>query len=223
MRLNDKLMTGIRWGLGLQMLLSGFNWWIKMFPFPNKFDPPGGFMKAEIVQSMIETGWMFDLAKIIEVATGFSLVFNLFVPLALVASIAVTISTFWLDVAFNGETIFAFFRGEASLAAMWRVLLDIIFWGGAVLLMQGFLMLGYLHYYLPMLVPKGLHANGDPVNYAVLQPGIIERHPRARRAFTMFGIVSFVIGWISTLWLVLMINQWALPWTTLRALVVGLI
>jgi hypothetical protein len=35
--------------------------------------------------------------------------------------------------------------------------------------------------------------------------------------------VSFVIGWISTLWLVLMINQWALPWTTLRALVVGLI
>ena len=73
-------VLAIRYLLGVQYLLSGLNWWIKMLPFPNIWDPPAP-MKHAVANAMIDSGWMYHLAKIIEVATGLALVTNQFVPL----------------------------------------------------------------------------------------------------------------------------------------------
>jgi hypothetical protein len=39
--------------------------------------------------------------------------------------------------------------------------------------------------------------------------------PLARLLFTVLGVVSIVLGVLSTGWLVLMIHQWAMPWSSL--------
>jgi hypothetical protein len=39
-----------------------------------------------------------------------------------------------------------------------------------------------------------------------------------RNAYTALGIVSLFLGITSTGWLVLMVKQWALPWSSLSAM-----
>jgi hypothetical protein len=171
---------------------------------------------------MIDTGWMFELAKIIEVAAGLSFLFNLFVPLMLVVSFTVTVSAFLID-AFFFESIRAVVAGEAPISLIGTELLDLMFWGGAVFAMHVFLFFGYLHCYMPMLVMKGRYRDGEAAEYKVWKPGIAERHPTWRKPFFALGVFALVFGGISTIWLALMVKQWALPWTTLRILVPGLI
>ena len=52
--------------LGVQYVLGGLNWWVKLFPFPNLFDTPTGPGKHAVLDAMIATGWMFTSAKIVE-------------------------------------------------------------------------------------------------------------------------------------------------------------
>jgi hypothetical protein len=148
-----KTTTIVRWLLGIQYLISGINWWYKMLPFPSLHDGPGTPQKHQIAVAMIATGWMFGLTKAIEIGTGLSLLLNRFVPLMLVVSMAVAVTTFLLD-AFIGDEITGWFAGTVSSKILVANILDLIYWGGAVLVMQVFLMLGYLHYYRPMLVAR---------------------------------------------------------------------
>ena len=106
--------------------------------------------KHEVATAMIMSGWMFDVTKIIELATGFALLFNRFVPLVLVASITVAITTFLLD-AFIIDEIIGLFSGSVSWAVTWAAIKDMVFFGGAVIVMQVYLMFAYLDYYKPML------------------------------------------------------------------------
>lgn len=143
-------VTAVRWLLGIQCLLSGLNWWFKILPFPNMFDPPGMPVKAEIVRTMIDSGWMFTAAKLVEVALGIALLTNRFVPLMLVVAFPVLLMTFMMD-ALIGDTVLAWFQGNVPFQHLWAELLDMIFFGGAVIVMQLFLMLSYFDHYRSML------------------------------------------------------------------------
>lgn len=149
----QRSVVAVRWLLGLQCLMSGINWWVKILPFPNIFDPPGMPVKTPIVGTMIESGWMFDAAKGIEVALGLALLFNRFVPLMLVVSMPVILMTFLVDALIWGAVV-AWFQGQVAFGYLAAKLLDLTFFGGAVLVMQIFLILSYFDHYRPMLVRR---------------------------------------------------------------------
>lgn len=152
-KLNERLILWVRLLLGLQYLLDGLNWWYKIYPFPSMSDPSTAAGKHAVLVAMIQTGWMFQMAKAIEVLTGISLLLNRFAPLMLVVSFPVALTTFTLD-AFIWPQVVGFFSGSVSFAVLWAKILDLIFFGGCVLVMQAYLMFAYLHYYKAMLVVR---------------------------------------------------------------------
>jgi hypothetical protein len=158
-------VPAVRWLLGIQCLLSGLNWWYKVLPFPNMFDPPGMPVKSEIVGVMIHSGWMFTAAKAIELALGLALLFNRFVPLMLVVAFPVLLMTFMLD-ALIGSTVMGWLGGNVPIQHLWAKLLDATFFGGAVIVMQVFLMLAYFDHYRPMLAFKARPDVGPDVGEA---------------------------------------------------------
>lgn len=149
----SKSFIAVRWLLGAQYLMSGINWWVKILPFPSMHDPITMAQKHQIAVAMISTGWMFGATKVIELLTGLSLVLNRYVPLMLVVSMAVAVTTFLLDAIFP-EVISGWFAGTVGTHELVANIIDAIYWGGAVLTMQVFLMIGYLHVYRPMLAAK---------------------------------------------------------------------
>ncbi|GLT00275.1 hypothetical protein GCM10007897_16590 [Sphingobium jiangsuense] len=143
----------VRWLLGIQCLLSGINWWYKILPFPNMFDPPGLPVKAEVVRAMLDSGWMFTAAKAVEVALGLSLLFNRYVPLMLVVSFPVIFLTFMLDANFL-PALGGYWHGDAPFQHLAAKVLDMLYFGGACLAMQVFLMLSHFDRYRPMLIAR---------------------------------------------------------------------
>jgi hypothetical protein len=143
-------VTAARLLLAVQYLMNGGNWWIKMLPFPNIGDPHSGPTKHPVIFAMIDTGWMFQLAKATELLTGVALLFNVFVPLMLVVSMPVAITTFLID-AFIFDSIVGWFAGTVTTHVVAAKVLDLIFFGGVVLAMQAYLMFAYLDCYRPML------------------------------------------------------------------------
>lgn len=129
----ENLIHAVRILFGVNFLLNGFNWWWKILPYPTIGDPPGG---PAFVQAMIDTGFLFDGIKAVEVITGVAVLANRFVPLALAVAFPVTIAAWAVDVGLLGHSI------RAQLM------------GWAVLTMNGFLMLAYLDVYRPMLVRR---------------------------------------------------------------------
>ena len=103
MALNDRefAVTAVRWLLGIQSLGSGINWWIKILPFPNMHEHIEGPVKHEILRVLIESGWMFSTAKVLEIIGGACLVFNRFVPLGLVLLMPVTVNIFLVNVPWS--------------------------------------------------------------------------------------------------------------------------
>jgi hypothetical protein len=150
---NRRMLVWTRWLLGAQYLLDGVNWWYKMFPFPNLHDPLTAAAKHMVLVEMIRTGWMFQSAKAMEVLTGIALLSNRFVPLALVVSFPVAVTTFGLD-AMIWPQVTGFFAGTVGWPVLWAKILDLIFFGGCVLAMQAYLMFGHFDLYRPMLVAK---------------------------------------------------------------------
>lgn len=142
-----------RWLLGIQCLLSGLNWWYKILPFPNLFDPPGMPVKSAIVGAMIASGWMFTAAKAVEVALGLALLWNRYVPLMLVVAFPVLLMTFLLD-AMIGPALLGWLQGTVAWPVLWAKLLDATYFGGAVIVMHLFLMLAYADAYKPLLASR---------------------------------------------------------------------
>lgn len=159
-RFLDRSVVMVRWLLGVQCLMSGVNWWYKMLPFPNLFEPPGMPVKAAIVRAMLDTGWMFTAAKGVEVALGLALITNRYVPLMLVVSFPVIFMTFTLDANFVPALI-AWANGAAPFQHFAARFLDMVYFGGACIVMQGFLMLAYFDAYRPML-----RATARPIDWS---------------------------------------------------------
>jgi uncharacterized membrane protein YphA (DoxX/SURF4 family) len=207
-------VTIVRWLLGLQFLLSGLNWFVKMLPYPNMFDDRSIPLKYKVVEHMIATGWMFQLAKCIEVLTGLALVSNRYVPLLLAASMSVTLTTFLMDV-WNWAPLTDWIAGTGSLEGAVKYLLDALYFGGAVLLMQGFLMLSYLPAFAPMLrarvEPQAPFATRE-FNAA---GSVSARGGHGMRRFMiMLLVLALLSGVTSTGWLIGMVKQWLIPWSS---------
>jgi len=195
----------VRWVLGVQCLLSGLNWWFKILPFPNMFDPTGLPMKHQIVATMIDTGWMFTVAKLIEILVGLALITNRFAVLMLVVAFPILMMTFVLDAIPFGRAVMGALAGQVTGHNLWASFLDMVFFGGAVFLMQGHLMLEWFGNYRPLFATRP----GAPVT------GLHWSCPRLMGA-VRWG--SILIGGISTLWIIGMVSQWLIPWSSLAVL-----
>lgn len=195
----------VRWVLGVQCLLSGLNWWFKILPFPNMFDPTGLPMKHQIVATMIDTGWMFTVAKLIEILVGLALITNRFAVLMLVVAFPILMMTFVLDAIPFGRAVMGALAGQVTGHNLWASFLDMVFFGGAVFLMQGHLMLEWFGDYRPLFATTP----GAPVT------GLHWSCPRLMGA-VRWG--SILIGGISTLWIIGMVSQWLIPWSSLAVL-----
>jgi len=194
--------------LAVQFLLNGINWYYKILPFPSILDDHTGPAKDPIVGGMIASGWAFSFAKSIEILTGLSLLFNLYIPLMLVVSLPVAVMTFLVDADIL-NVVLGWFQGTVPFKMMLASVLDMIFFGGVILLMQSYLMLSYLEHYRPMLVRK-VGANrllsGAESNFLRID----------NRLIVVFGTLALGFGMLQTLWMVGMVDQWAIPWSSLK-------
>lgn len=86
------LMLWIQMAFGMHSLISGLNYFIEFLPLPNVTHPIAG----PFVNSMTAMG-LFDVIKVVEVLVGFALIFNRFVPLALVAELPTSLTIFWMS------------------------------------------------------------------------------------------------------------------------------
>jgi hypothetical protein len=200
-------IVAVRWILGVQCLLSGLNWWFKILPFPNIAEPVVGPMKHQIVATMIETGWMFSAAKLIEIGIGVALLTDRFAVLMLVVAFPILLMTFVLDLIPFGAAIAGAVAGEVTNRNLWAAFLDMIFFGGAVFLMQVYLMLEYFDDYRRLFVVRP----GDAT-----APRIFDHSCPATRCAIRWGAI--VIGGASTLWMLAMVGQWLVPWSSLAIL-----
>jgi len=124
---------GLRLLFGLHFLLNGLNFFFHFFNVPAPANP----LATQFMRAMVDTGVIFTAVKLTEVTTGALLLANLFVPLALMAALPVSLNVFFVDVFLIGT----WFGGYVL--------------GGGTLLLNVLLLLAYLKYYRPMLV---LHA-----------------------------------------------------------------
>jgi hypothetical protein len=119
--------------LGFSFLINGVNWWWKILPYPSVLDLPLA-STPHFVQAMIDTGFLFDAIKVVEVITGIMFLANPFVPLALVIAFPVAVAIWAVDIGLLGMNL----RAEVM--------------GWSVLLLNAFLLFAYLESY------KGLFA-----------------------------------------------------------------
>lgn len=203
----DRAIIAVRWILGLQCLMSGLNWWFKILPFPNIAEPLVLPMKAEIVATMIKSGWMFTAAKTIEVGLAVALLTNRFAVLMLVVAMPVLLMTFVLDAIPFFFGVSRWFAGEMTGQNLWAALLDMVFFGGTVFIMQCYLMLEWVDRYLPMFV-----ARPDDQDPAVTFAWLRAKFLRPLRW------MAIPIGLMGTLWFFGMLHQWLIPWSSLAVL-----
>ena len=87
------VMLWIQMAFGMHSLISGLNYFLEFLPLPRVMHPIAG----PFVDSMTAMG-LFDLVKLVEVLVGFALIFNRFVPLALLAELPTSITISWMSV-----------------------------------------------------------------------------------------------------------------------------
>ncbi|WP_240939391.1 DoxX family protein [Diaphorobacter sp. HDW4A] len=130
------IITFFRLMLGAWMIVNGLNHLLPMWGLPNIYPQPLGTLHLSNVMlvTMIETG-LFDYVKVAELLVGLCLVFNRFVPLALVIALPLGLVVFYNSIVLNlrFERIFSFFM------AVWCTYMNIV------------LLLAYIKYYIPML------------------------------------------------------------------------
>jgi uncharacterized membrane protein YphA (DoxX/SURF4 family) len=126
----ELLITVARLQLGGWMIVNGLNHWLPIFP-----QPMGSAPRAQhLLVGLIESG-LFGLVKIVEVIGGVLLIFNLYVPLALVILLPISVIVYYFN---------------AVLQLRWS---QILYMGTLCLYLNVILMFAYLRYYLQMLTP----------------------------------------------------------------------
>ena len=206
--LNDRsfAIPAVRILLGVQSILSGLNWWVKILPFPNIHDSLAGPTKHEILRVMVESGWMFTTTKAIEILLGLALVFNRQAVLMLVISFPVMLMTFLLDLFPFLANIGPFVGGQLSLLAFWHSFLDMLFFGAGVLVMQAYLMSEYFGDYRSLFAVK---PSGPAAGWsAVFEANWLKWALRW---------LSYTVGALSTLWIVGMVVH-LISWRSLALL-----
>src|SRR5688572_30403422 len=93
----ERMVLVARLLLGVLYIISGLAWFFGFMPIPSINMPPDFPIKHQVVREMIETGWMFQFAKVMELAVGIALLGNRFVPAMLALSAPVAFITFMLD------------------------------------------------------------------------------------------------------------------------------
>jgi hypothetical protein len=128
----------IRLYLGAWMLLNGLNHFVALFP-----QPMGGpDRSSQLLVTLIETG-LFTLVKSTEIAVGVMLLLDLFVPLALVVAMPVSVVV-WYNHAILVGRPFDFSMGIGCL--IWNLVL----------------LVAYLPYFLPLFQMRAAGATrGD--------------------------------------------------------------
>jgi len=84
---NEKLVTVVRYLLGLVLLVFGLNYFLKFMPMGEMPAGAGAFMGA-----LMATGYMMPVVKVLEVAIGAMLLLNKKVPLALVLLVPLSVN-----------------------------------------------------------------------------------------------------------------------------------
>lgn len=179
--------------LGVFYLLSGLNWFFGFIPFLPHIGMPADLrIKHDVVREMIDSGWMFQSAKVIELVFGVFMLANRAVPLMLAAALPVAAITFGLD-ALILDDIAGWFAGTVSGPELWTAIEDMIVGGLCVLLPHLWLMWCYAAYYRPMLAWKAVpdeawHGGSKGDAGPVAAPA----SPALRRAFYAFGAIALV-------------------------------
>jgi uncharacterized membrane protein YphA (DoxX/SURF4 family) len=130
------LITIIRVAMGLYLLGNGVNFFFEFYAFPPVENETANLLMAGFVQS-----GMFEVVKLAEVLCGLALIFNLYVPLALVVTYPIVVIIAYIDI----------------LILRWE--LGGIVNGGIFFVVYTALLLLYLPYYRTMFVRK---AEADP-------------------------------------------------------------
>lgn len=206
--LNDRefAIVAARWLLGIQSLGSGINWWVKILPFPNMHETIDGPVKHEILRTLIESGWMFTSAKVIEILLGLALIFNRHAVLMLVLAFPVMLMTFLLDLFPFLHNIPGFIAGDVSGAAMWASCLDMLYFGAGVFVMQAYLMTEYFSDYRQLFASR---PGGTPAGWSSL----------FEAGWLKFSLrwLTYTVGATSTLWAIAMI-VYLVPWSSLAVM-----
>lgn len=189
----DFAVRAMRWLLGVQSLLSGINWFYQILPFPNMHVEITGPVKHEILNTMINSGWMFTSAKVLEILLGLALIFNRHAVLMLVVSFPIILMTFLLDLFPFLGNIGPFLAGDVSGPAMWASFLDMLFFGAGVFVMQAYLMSEYFDDYRGLFVAQPA---GEPAAWSAIF--------EANSLKWILRWLSYTVGAISTVWVVLM-------------------
>jgi hypothetical protein len=92
-KMNPLLVKIVRIILGMNLLLNGLVYFVMGFPVPEGTPE----LAARFAQSMMDTGYVFALVKLVEAVTGIALLLNRFVPLALVVVAPVVINIVLFD------------------------------------------------------------------------------------------------------------------------------
>jgi len=134
--LGTLVITLFRCMLGAWMIVNGLNHLFSLWGLPVIYPQPLGTLHLSNVMlvSMIETG-LFDYVKVAELLVGLCLVFNRFVPLALVVALPLGLVVFYNSIVLNlrYERIFSLYM------AVWCTYMNVV------------LLLAYIKYYIPML------------------------------------------------------------------------
>ena len=123
----DYFILWVRIAFAIHCLVSGLNYYLEFVPPPRIVVSP----IMPYIAEMTRVG-LYNLIKIVEIAVGFCLLFEIAVPLALVAEFPLTVSIAYLNFFVDGE--------PRQLST-----------GAKELFFNGFLLVAYGNYYLDML------------------------------------------------------------------------
>lgn len=150
-----RMVLAARLVLGIFYLMSGLNWFFGFLPLPSIHMPPDMPIKHAVVAEMIRTGWMFQSAKMVEIAFGLSLLSNRAVPAMLIAALPVGFLTFMLDALILNDLV-RWLQGSETGTQLWAAIYDMVVGGLCVFLIHLWLVWCYFDYYRPMLVWKSV-------------------------------------------------------------------
>ncbi len=190
--MTEKLTAYVRILLGLVYVINGLNWFYKIItPYPSSSDFVDYMPPPDVVGGMIEQGVLFQAAKATELIGGLLLLANRFVPLSLVASMAVTIPVFIVDV----------FRPELKLRSTLM--------GTGSLVMNTTLLIAYYHHLRPMVNWKA-QATVEPATRPLEQGDAVAEALGnfSQKVQPVLTILSAILGTAMVIWLLTMVGQY---------------
>lgn len=134
------IVSVMRLYLGAWMIMSGTSYWLTQFGLPTIFPQPVGNtpLSSQMLVTMIEVG-LFDVVKTCEIVGGLMLLFNRFVPLGLIICLPIS-AVVWYNAIILNHRVDRLFNPT--------------YMGVMCFYMNILVMLAYVKYYAPLLLPK---------------------------------------------------------------------